>query len=77
MLATALIVFREVFEAALIVSIVLAASFGLPHRGRWVGLGVSGGVAAALVVAVFADVITDAVAGMGQELLNATILLVV
>jgi high-affinity iron transporter len=74
-LATALIVFREVFEASLIVSIVLAASLGLPGRGRWVGLGVAAGVAGALVVAVSADAITDAVAGMGQELLNATILL--
>jgi high-affinity iron transporter len=74
-LATALIVFREVFEASLIVSIVLAASVGLPQRGRWVGLGVAAGVAGALVIALFADAITDAVAGMGQELLNATILL--
>ena len=33
MLATAIIVFREVLEAALIVGIVMAASQGVPRRG--------------------------------------------
>ena len=37
MLATAIIVFREVLEAALIVGIVLAATQGVPRRGAWVG----------------------------------------
>ena len=39
MLATAIIVFREVLEAALIVGIVLAASRGVPRRAVWVGGG--------------------------------------
>ena len=38
MLAALIIVFREVIEAGLIVGIVLAASKGVPTRGRWVGL---------------------------------------
>ena len=42
MFATALIVFREVLEAALIIGIVLAACRGIPHRG----LVVSGGITA-------------------------------
>lgn len=74
MLATTVIVFREVVEAALIIGIVMAASKGLAGRGRWVAHGVVGGAAGALLVAVFADAITESVAGMGQELLNATIL---
>jgi high-affinity iron transporter len=74
MLATALIVFREVLEAALIVGIVLAASRGVYRRGVWVAGGVGIGVLGALLVAGFAEVIADAAAGMGQELLNATIL---
>jgi high-affinity iron transporter len=74
MLATSLIVFREVLEAALVVGIVLAASKGVYRRGSWVAGGVTGGVLGALVVAFFAGAIADAAAGMGQELLNATIL---
>ena len=35
MLGTAIIVFREVLEAALIVGIVLAASIGALRRGFW------------------------------------------
>lgn len=76
MLATAIIVFREVLEAALVVSIVLAAAKGVAGRGRWVALGVLLGVGGACVVAAFADVIANAVEGRGQELLNATVLLV-
>lgn len=75
MLATAVIVFREVLEAALVVSIVLAAAKGVAGRGRWVSLGVLLGVAGACLVAGFAGTIAGAVEGRGQELLNAGILL--
>ncbi len=75
MLATAIIVFREVLEAALVVSIVLAAAKGVAGRGRWVGFGVVLGVAGACLVAAFAGSIAGAVQGRGQELLNAGILL--
>lgn len=75
MLAIALIVFRESLEAALIIGIVLAASVGIPGRGRWVSGGVAAGVAGACVVAVFAAAIADAFQGVGQEILNAVILL--
>ena len=44
MVGTAIIVFREVLEAALIVSIVLAASCGAPSRNLWVCGGVAAGV---------------------------------
>ena len=54
MLGTLVIVFREIIEAGLIVGIVLAATQGVPGRGRQVALGVGGGVAGALLVAVFA-----------------------
>jgi len=74
MLATAIIVFREVLEAALVVGIVLAASRGVARRGLWVGGGIAGGVLGACIVAAFAETIAVAVAGIGQELLNATIL---
>lgn len=75
MLAVALIVFRETLEAALIVSIVLAASVGIARRATWVGFGIAIGVSGACLVALFAATIATAFAGSGQELLNATILL--
>ena len=75
MLATLIVVFREVIEAALIVAIVLGASRGIPGRGRWVSLGIGLGLAGAGLVALFADVINNSFSGNGQELLNACILL--
>ena len=74
MLATAIIVFREVLEAALVVSIVLAATRGVMRRGLWVSGGVLGGLLGAAAVALFADAIAAAASGVGQELLNAAIL---
>jgi high-affinity iron transporter len=74
MLPTALIVFREVLEAALVVGIVLAASQGVPRRGAWVGAGIAGGIAGAALVAGFAEQIAAALAGVGQELFNAAVL---
>jgi high-affinity iron transporter len=76
MLATAIIVFREVLEAALIVGIVMAASRGIARRGLWIGTGVAAGVLGAGAFAALASVISQAVNGVGQELLNAAILLV-
>ena len=40
MLAAAIIVFREVLEAALLVGIVAAATRTVPGRGRWLGAGI-------------------------------------
>lgn len=74
MLPTALIVFREVLEAALVVGIVLAASRGVRLRGAWVTAGLAGGLSGALVVAGFAEQIAAALAGVGQELFNAAVL---
>lgn len=74
MLATAIIVFREVLEAALVIGIVLAASRGVPRRGVWVGGGIAAGVLGASLVAGCAEAIAAAVNGIGQELFNAAIL---
>ncbi len=75
MLATLLIVFREVIEAGLIVGIVLAATKGVPRRGIWVSYGVIAGVAGACLVAAFASEIGALFQGSGQEVFNASILL--
>jgi high-affinity iron transporter len=74
MLATAIIVFREVLEASLVVGIVLAASRGVLHRGVWVTSGIAAGVLGATLVAAGAGAIAAAVNGIGQELFNAAIL---
>ena len=74
MLATLVIVFREAIEAGLIVGIVLAATRGVPNRGRQVALGVAAGVVGACLMALFAGRIAEAFEGSGQELLNAGVL---
>ncbi|HKE41226.1 MAG TPA: FTR1 family protein [Casimicrobiaceae bacterium] len=74
MLAIAILVFREVLEAALVVSVVFAATRGVPGRERWISAGIAAGVLGAVALAAFAGVIANAVEGMGQELLNASVL---
>jgi high-affinity iron transporter len=75
MLATLVIVFREVIEAGLIVGIVLAATQGVPRRGWWVSYGIAGGVLGACLVAAFAGELASLFEGSGQEIFNASILL--
>jgi high-affinity iron transporter len=74
MLATLIIVFREVIEAGLVVGVVLAASRGVPRRAAMVAHGVFGGVVGASLVAAFAGEIASLFQGAGQELFDATIL---
>jgi high-affinity iron transporter len=75
-LAALIIVFREVFEAGLIIGIVLAVTGSVPRRNRWIGGGVLAGALAACVVAAFAGALSQLFAGMGQELFNAAILVI-
>src|SRR5512144_388391 len=74
MVGIAVIVFRETLEAALIVSIVLAATRGLARRGTYVGSGIAAGIAGALVIAAAAGTIAGLFEGRGQELFNAGVL---
>jgi high-affinity iron transporter len=69
-----IIVFREVLEAALIVGIVAAASRGISGRARALGAGIGAGALGAVLVAMFAESISHAARGMGQELFNAAVL---
>ncbi|WP_448208113.1 FTR1 family iron permease [Azospirillum sp. sgz302134] len=74
MLASLIIVFREVLEAGLIIGIVLAATQGVVGRARWIALGIFGGIAGSCLVAGFADVISAQFADSGQEMFNAAVL---
>jgi high-affinity iron transporter len=76
MLASALIVFREVLEAGLVVGVVLAATAGLAGRMRWIIAGLAGGLVGAGLIAAFAGALTQAMAGNGQEVFQATVLIV-
>jgi len=75
MFSTALIVFREVIEAALIIGLVLTATRGVANRNRYVLAGITAGLLGAGVVAFFADTIAQAAEGVGPELFNAGVLL--
>ena len=76
MLATLIIVFREVLEAALVIGIVTAATRGVPQRNWWLAAGILSGIAGACLVAAFAGSIADMMAGAGQEVFNASIMAV-
>jgi high-affinity iron transporter len=73
--AVALLVFREVLEAALIISVVCAATRGVRRRGSFVLGGIGLGVMGALLVAVGADYIASLAGGAGQDIFNAGVLL--
>lgn len=75
MLAVALLVFREVLEAALIVTVVAAATRGVPHRRIFIGGGIALGAIGAALVALCMSFIEGSLGGSGQELFEASVLL--
>jgi high-affinity iron transporter len=74
MLAALVIVFREVFEAGLVVGIVMAVTAGVAGRAYWIACGVIAGVLGACVVALFTGGLSELFGGNGQEVFNASIL---
>jgi len=75
MLKIAIIVFREVLEIALVISILVAATKGITGRKRWIFAGIGLGILGAGLLAIFTDNISDSFQGSGQEIFNASILL--
>jgi len=74
MIQIGIVVFRETLEVAVVAALLLAATRGIPRRGPWFLIGLAGGGAGAGIVALFAEAITEALAGRGQDLFNATVL---
>jgi high-affinity iron transporter len=75
MLASLIIVFREVLEAGLIIGVVTAATQGIAGRSAWLVGGIAAGLVGAAFLALFAGMVEAAFAGSGQEVFNATILI--
>ncbi|MEI6564978.1 MAG: FTR1 family protein, partial [bacterium] len=75
MLSISIIVFREILEVALIVGVLLAATHGVRFAKRLICAGIAAGIMGALTVAFFAETISNAMQGMGQEVFNASVLL--
>lgn len=74
MFGAGVIVFRESFEAALLIGIIAAATRAIPGRGRWVAGGIAAGLVGAVVVALLTSRIAGLFGGMGQEVFNAAVL---
>jgi high-affinity iron transporter len=74
MFGTAIIVFREVLEAALIIGIVAAATRDVPGRSHWIIGGLLLGLLGSALVASSTSQISELADGVGQELFNAIIL---
>jgi high-affinity iron transporter len=74
MFATAIIVFREVLEASIIIGILAAATRNIPASRRWLAAGLLAGLAGSGVVAASTDAIGSLANGIGQELFNAIVL---
>ena len=76
MFSITVVVFREVFEIALIVGVLLAATKGTVGRRRWISSGVALGAAASAVLAYFTEGLSQAMEGKAQEVFNAAVLFV-
>ncbi len=75
MLKVAIIVFREILEISLVISILVAATKEVRGRNRWIFAGIGLGISGAVLLALFTDNISSSLNGSGQEIFNATILL--
>lgn len=74
MLSSAVVVFRETLEAALIIGIIAAATRNMRARAAWLTAGIGAGAVGSLIVASFTGQIAELAQGAGQELFNACVL---
>ncbi|SMY34311.1 FTR1 family iron permease [Photobacterium andalusiense] len=71
----AIIVFRELLEASLIVSIVLGVTQGIPKRVPLILMGIFLGIIGSVLVALSINSLTNLFDGIGQDLFNFCVLL--
>jgi FTR1 family protein len=74
-IASLIIVLREVFEVALIIGIALAASKGIAGSRRAIVMGCLAGLAGALLLASVTGWLSETLEGMGPDVFNAGVLL--
>lgn len=77
MLDAVLLILREVLEAALILSLLLALSYKLKLQFRWSLIALTIGILGSWLLAHYAYDIAESMEGTGQELLNSALYLVV
>ena len=77
LLSSVIIVLREVLEAALLFSILIALSKQLDLTVRWLGLSVFVGTCGAIVYGINVEYVSEWFDGVGQEVTNALLQLVV
>lgn len=73
MLTSVILVLREVLEAALLLSILLAMSQHLALKTRWIFIALVAGILGSVVYGKFLGAVSEAFDGMGQELFNAAL----
>jgi high-affinity iron transporter len=71
-----IIVFREILEIALILSVLYASTVGVKNRSSWILGGLGAGILGSIIVAFFTDAISNSFDGMGQEVFSAAILFI-
>lgn len=76
MLVTVIIFLREVLEAALILSVLLAVSFQLNHNRKWIFTALAFGFVGASIIAYFLGDISNLLEYTGQEVMNSTLLII-
>jgi len=74
MLQIIIVVFREIFEIALITGILTAATKKISGRGKYIASGLFLGCLGSLALAFFTDKISSTFEGLGQEIFNGVIL---
>lgn len=71
LLTSVILVLREVLEAALLLSILLAMSHYLGLQTRWIFMALAGGILGSIAYGAGIGAVSETFDGMGQELLNA------
>jgi high-affinity iron transporter len=75
MIASLVIVFREMLEMVLVVGVLLAATSGMHGSRQWIGLGIFGGLIGAVFFGLFMEQMENAFEGDGEFIFNAVVLL--
>jgi len=76
MLTFALVVFREIVEICLILSIVVCAAKNMPKLKALLASGFALGIIGSILIALSINTISDSLEGVGQEVFNASILFI-